>query len=80
MTIPLINQDNVGNSYYGWRANNYNYAPGSQMTLTNCVNWINEFFGQTCAFTNGTSQFSLILPTGFESLTLPATSSKFRFN
>lgn len=85
MTIPLINQDTAGNSYYGWRANNYNYAPGSlDMTATNCVNWINGFFGQTCAFTNGirgpAAQFSLILPTGFESLTLPATSSKFRFN
>jgi hypothetical protein len=48
-------------------------------TNTQCANWINGFFGQTCAFANSTT-FNLILPVSFESLSLPATASKFRFN
>ena len=82
MNLPLINNDNVGNSYYGWRTDNLTYAPDSVgFTPTQCANWINEFFGQTCAFVNATqTQFSLILPSGFESLTLPASESKYRFN
>jgi hypothetical protein len=80
MTIPLINNDNVGNSYYGWVGNNLDWAPESLgFTATQCANWINGFFGQSCAFANSTT-FNLILPVSFESLSLPATASKFRFD
>ena len=80
MNLPLINNDNAGNSYYGWTTNNLDWAPESQgFTSTQCANWINGFFGQTCAFANSTT-FNLILPVSFESLSLPATASKFRFN
>jgi hypothetical protein len=80
MTIPLINNDNVGNSYYGWASNNLDFAPESLgFTATQCADWINVFFGQSCAFANSTT-FNLILPVSFESLSLPATASKFRFH
>lgn len=79
MNLPLINTDNVGNSYYGWRTNNLIYAPDSVgSTTTQLANWINNFFGQTCASPSPTT-LQIILPTSFESLTLPATSSKYRF-
>jgi hypothetical protein len=70
MNLPLINNDNVGNSYY----------ESSEFTSTQCANWINGFFGQTCALANATTGFHLILPVSFESLSLPVTASKFRFN
>lgn len=80
MNLPLINTDNVGNSYYNWASNNLDYASESiGFTADQCVNWINGFFGQICAFANSTT-FNLILPVSFESLSLPATASKFRFN
>ena len=80
MNLPLINNDNVGNSYYGWRTDNLIYAIESVgFTATQCANWINGFFGQTCAFADST-KFNLILPVNFESLSLPATATKFRFN
>jgi hypothetical protein len=80
MNLPLINNDNVGNSYYGWAINNLDWSPESlEFTASKCANWINGFFGQTCAFANPTT-FNLILPVSFESLSLPATASKFRFN
>jgi hypothetical protein len=80
MTIPLINNDNVGNSYYGWVGNNLDWDPESLgFTATQCANWINGFFGQSCAFADST-RFNLILPVSFESLSLPVTASKFRFN
>jgi hypothetical protein len=80
MNLPLINNDNAGNSYYGWTTNNLDWAPESLgFTNTQCADWINGFFGQTCAFANSTT-FNLILPVSFESLSLPATASKFRFN
>lgn len=86
MNLPLINNDSASNSYYGWAANNLEYSPESiGFTVTQCVDWINGFFGQPCAFTNfdtflNQRNFSLILPVSFESLSLPATASKFRFN
>ena len=83
MNLPLINTDNVGNSYYGWRTNNLIYAPDSAvMTNTQCVNWINNFFGQTCAIEDprNVSGLYLILPNSFETLSLPVTSSNYRFN
>ena len=83
MNLPLINTDNVGNSYYGWKANNLIYAPDSVgLTNTQCANWINGFFGQTCAIENNINYFglSLILPNSFETLSLPVTSSNYRFN
>lgn len=83
MNLPLINTDNVGNSYYGWRTNNLIYAPDSAvMTNTQCVNWINNFFGQTCATEDPRNAFGLylILPNSFETLSLPVTSSNYRFN
>jgi len=83
MNLPLINTDNVGNSYYGWRTNNLIYAPDSAvMTNTQCVNWINNFFGQTCAIEDPRNVFGLylILPNSFETLSLPVTSSNYRFN
>jgi hypothetical protein len=70
MNLPLINNDNVGNSYY----------ESSEFTSTQCANWINGFFGQTCALADATTGFHLILPVSFESLSLPVTASKFRFN
>jgi hypothetical protein len=80
MNLPLINNDNAGNSYYGWTTNNLDWAPESLgFTAAQCANWINGFFGQTCAFADS-SKFNLILPVSFESLSLPATASKFRFN
>jgi hypothetical protein len=80
MNLPLINNDNAGNSYYGWTTNNLDWAPGSLgFTTAQCANWINGFFGQTCAFADS-DKFNLILPVSFESLSLPATASKFRFN
>lgn len=80
MNLPLINNDNVGNSYYGWRTNNVLYAPDSVgLTTAKLATWINNFFGQTCAFADST-RFNLILPVSFESLSLPATASKFRFD
>lgn len=83
MNLPLINTDNVGNSYYGWRTNNLIYAPDSAvMTNTQCVNWINNFFGQTCAIEDIRNVFGLylILPNSFETLSLPVTSSNYRFS
>jgi hypothetical protein len=81
MNLPLINNDNVGNSYYGWTTNNLDWAPESLgFTPIQCANWINGFFGQTCALADTTTGFHLILPVSFESLSLPVTASKFRFN
>jgi hypothetical protein len=80
MNLPLINNDNAGNSYYGWTTNNIDRSPESLgFTATQCANWINGFFGQTCAFADS-DKFNLILPVSFESLSLPVTASKFRFN
>lgn len=77
MNLPLINNDNVGNSYYGWRTNNYIYAPDSLgFTANNWQNWINGFFGQTCV----DSSFRLILPVAFETLSLPVASNRWRFS
>jgi hypothetical protein len=52
------------------------------LTNTQCVNWINGFFGETCAIEDSvdTNGLSLILPNSFETLSLPVTSSKYRFN
>lgn len=81
MNLPLINNDNVGNSYYGWRTNNLLYAPDSvALTTAKLATWINNFFGQTCAFTNNVFVLNVTFPTSFESLTLPATSSNYRFD
>ena len=83
MNLPLINNDNVGNSYYGFRTNNLIYAPDSVgLTNTQCVNWINGFFEETCAIEDNTNYLglSLILPNSFETLSLPVTSSNYRFN
>lgn len=87
MNLPLINNDNVGNSYYGFRTNNLIYAPDSVgLTNTQCANWINGFFEeQTCAIeynTNfgATKGLALILPNSFETLSLPVTFSNYRFN
>lgn len=84
MNLPLINTDNIGNSYFGWRTNNLIYAPDSVgLTNTQCANWINGFFGgQTCAIEDPVNfnGLSLILPNSFETLSLPVTSSKYRFN
>lgn len=80
MNLPLINNDNVGNSYYGWRTNNLLYAPDSvALTTAKLATWINNFFGQTCAVAENTSWLKVIFPTSFESLTLPVTGSKYRF-
>ena len=80
MNLPLINNDNVGNSYYGWRTNNLLYAPDSlALTTAKLATWINNFFGQTCAVSVNSSRLDVIFPTSFESLTLPATGSKYRF-
>jgi hypothetical protein len=70
MNLPLINNDNVGNSYY----------ESLGFTRIQCANWINGFFGQPCALADATTGFHLILPVSFESLSLPVTASKFRFN
>lgn len=76
MNLPLINNDNVGNSYYGWRTNDYVYAPDSiGFTAGKWQNWINGFFGQTCV----DSSFRLILPAPFETLSLPVASNRWRF-
>lgn len=84
MTTPLINNDIVGNSYYGWRANNLTYSPDSVgFTAIQCANWINNFFGETCAIVvpvSGQSNILLILPTSFETMTRPVLSSKYRFS
>jgi hypothetical protein len=80
MNLPLINNDNANNSFFGYHTNNLIYAPDSiGFTSVQCANWINGFFGQTCAFADST-RFNLILPVNFESLSLPATATKFRFN
>ena len=80
MNLPLINNDNVGNSYYGWRTNNFLYAPDSVgFTAQQCVNWINGFFQQTCAVLRTPYEFSLILPVPFETLTLPTSNENYRF-
>lgn len=77
MNLPLINNDNVGNSYYGWRTNNFVYAPDSiGFTADKWQNWINGFFGQTCV----DSSFRLILPAPFETLSLPVASNRWRFS
>jgi hypothetical protein len=83
MNLPLINNDTANNSYYGWRTNNLIYAPDSVgLTNTQCVNWINGFFGETCAIEDSvdTNGLSLILPNSFETLSLPVTSNNYRFN
>lgn len=77
MNLPLINTDTVGNSYFGWRTNNLVYAPDSVgFTANQWQSWINNFFGQTCV----DDQFRLILPASFETLSLPVSSSRWRFN
>ena len=76
MNLPLINNDNAGNSYYGWRSNNFVYAPDSVgFTADKWQNWINGFFGQTCI----DSSFRLILPAPFETLSLPVAPNRWRF-
>lgn len=76
MNLPLVNNDNVGNSYYGWRTNNLVYAPDSLgFNATNWQNWINGFFGQTCV----DSSFRLTLPVSFETISLPVASNRWRF-
>ena len=83
MNLPLINTDNVGNSYYGWRTNNLIYAPDFVgLTNTQCADWINGFFGQTCAIEDprNAAGLYLILPNSFETLSLPVTSSNYRFD
>lgn len=80
MNLPLINNDIVGNSYYGWRANNLAYSPDSVgFTADKCVNWINGFFQQTCAVLRTSMNFSLILPVSFETLALPTSNENYRF-
>lgn len=80
MNLPLINNDNAGNSYYGWRTNNFVYAPDSAgVTTQQFTDWINGFFGQTCAIRLNSDRISLILPISFESLALPVATSKARF-
>lgn len=81
MNLPLINTDNVGNSYFGWRTNNLDFAPDSVgATSTQIANWINNFLGAGTVFVNpSTSTFNLILPVNFESLSRPATADKSRF-
>ncbi|WP_447914379.1 hypothetical protein [Microcystis aeruginosa] len=80
----MINTDNIGNSYYGWRTNNLSYAPESVgFTATQCANWINDFFEQTCAIVvpvSGQQDIRLILPNSFETMTRPVLSSKYRFS
>jgi hypothetical protein len=77
MNFPLINNDTAGNSYYGWRANNLIYSPDSiGFTADKWQSWINGFFGQTCV----DDQFQLILPAPFETLSLPVSSSNWRFS
>lgn len=77
MNLPLVNNDTAGNSYYGWRANNLAYSPDSVgFTADKWQSWINGFFGQTCV----DDQFRLILPASFETLSLPVSSSRWRFN
>jgi len=83
MNLPLINTDNIGNSYFGWRTNNLIYAPDSVgLTNTQCADWINGFFGQTCAIEDprNVAGLYLILPNSFETLSLPVTSSNYRFD
>jgi len=80
MNLPLINNDDRGNSYLGWRTNNLIYAPDSAgVTSQQVTDWINGFFGQTCAIRVSVDHINLILPTSFESLSLPVTTSKARF-
>lgn len=77
MNLPLINNDNVGNSYFGYRTNNLIYAPDSVgFTADKWQSWINGFFEQTCV----DDQFQLILPAPFETLSSPVSSSKWRFS
>lgn len=84
MNVPLINNDIVGNSYYGWRTNNLAYSPDSVgFTAVQCANWINGFFGQTCAIVvsvGGQEDIRLILPNSFETMTRPVLPSKYRFS
>lgn len=80
MNLPLINNDNAGNSYFGGRANNFVYAPDSAgVTTQQFTDWINGFFGQTCAIRLSADNINLILPISFESLSLPVSVSKARF-
>lgn len=77
MNLPLINNDNVGNSYFGYRTNNLIYAPDSVgFTANKWQSWINGFFEQTCV----DDQFQLILPAPFETLSSPVSSSRWRFS
>jgi len=73
----LTNQDNVGNYYFGYRANNLPFD-NAQVALNapTLVNWINACFGDTYAVvSSGTNYFNLILPHPNEVLTPPATSA-----
>lgn len=80
MNLPLINNDNVGNSYFGWRSNTLIYAPDSVgVFASQLVNWINGFFGETCAFVNFQGSFNIIFPASFETLSRPASEGKYRF-
>lgn len=79
MNLPL-NNDNVGNSYFGWRSNTLIYAPDSvEVFASQLVNWINGFFGETCAFVNFQGSFNIIFPVSFETLSRPASEGKYRF-
>jgi hypothetical protein len=80
MNLPLINNDNAGNSYLGGRAANLVYAPNSAgVTTQQFTDWINGFFGQACAIRLSADNINLILPISFESLSLPVSTSKARF-
>jgi hypothetical protein len=75
----LTNQDNVGNYYFGYRANNLPFD-NAQIALNapTLVNWINACFGDTYAVvSSGTNSFNLILPHPNEVLTPPATVAPY---
>lgn len=85
MNLPLINTDNINNSYFGWKTNNIDFAPDSVgATDTQIANWINSFLGAGTAFVGTPAPFqqpifNLIFPVSFESLSRPATANKGRF-
>jgi hypothetical protein len=82
MSTPnLINSDNVGNFYYGWRTNLF---VGATQTLSanniTLRDFINSSFGQICAVTQFGDRLGFTLPHPSETISLPALGSSANEN
>lgn len=75
-TPSLDNSDNIGNYYWGWRTDLFDFSssqisPNADSTI---LPWINTSLGSGTLVSNGSNR-SLILPSSLEILSRPAVAS-----